>query len=194
MLSPPTLLSCSVVPLLLPQSAGSDPNSTHGALHLHAHLLLPPSGLPSGTSPSLQQAPICSIRPLAVVNLVHSPVSPVLGRRFRWAGGVHWRGRLSLCLSASGGRLWRRGPPPAAHQLPPSTVLLLAASCSAASCDAYPHWFLIRAVWAQRSSLSSTRWPDSARSCRTLSCSMISRGNRCFWHCLSCCPIGFGAG
>ena len=122
------------------------------------------------------------------------PFSPVLGHRFRWAGGVHWRGRLSLCLSASGGRLWRRGPPPATHELPPSTVLLLAASCSAASCDAYPHWFLIRAVWAQRSSLSSTRWPDSARSCRTPSCSMISRGNRCFWHCLSCCPIGFGAG
>ena len=34
-----------------------------------------------------------------------------------------------------------------------------------------------RSVWVQRSSLSLTRWPASARSCRTPSCSMISRGN-----------------
>jgi hypothetical protein len=82
-------------------------------------------------------------------------------------------------------RCWAPPPPPP----PPPTrgphscpVLRLLVTCSLPDSP-------FRSVWAQRSSLSSTRSPASARSCRTPSCSMISRGNRllalyCIFFCL----------
>jgi hypothetical protein len=127
--------------------------------------------------------PTTSHLPDSAASPARSQVSPVLDRCSRWsAGGARQQAPPNPRLSASGGRLLWRAPPPATRPLPPWTVLIFLVSLLLPGFLGYvafscldPRCPLVRLL--QKWSLSLTSCPASVRSCRTPSCSMISRSN-----------------